>query len=599
MTHLPPRSIRRFRHALTLGAACLMLAPVSPAQETKSRIDRQPIEPTTSVHGMVVSETPLASAVGADVLAEGGNAVDAAVAVAFALAVTWPEAGNVAGGGFMMVAPPEDLQVWCVDYRETAPGAAEPTMFLENRTRFSHRQVGVPGTVAGLALAHERWGKRPWAQLLRPSIDLAEAGFEVDEALALSLNEVLDKNIVQREPDRFAELIRVYGKPDGSEWAAGDRLVLPDLAASLRQLADEGPAAFYTGSLAAAIAEDMHQQGGIITREDLAGYEAILRPAVHIEFYGHDVYAPPPPSAGGLTLAMMLHQLTELKLEQHPRDSPQALHLLAEVMRRAYHWRALTLGDSDFVDVPFEIGSAVFGRLLASSIDPDQATPSLELQPQIDVQAESPDTTHFSVIDADGLGVSNTYTLEMSWGSRMITAGTGLILNNEMGDFNREPGVTTTGGQIGTPANVIAPGKRMLSSQTPTIVRREGQTCLLVGSPGGRTITNTVLNVLVNVLVYDQPLAEAVDGPRQHHQWLPDRIQLEDTDGFDVSAVAALESMGHTVIRRGRQGSANCIAVDLDVSPNRYIGVADWRRGAAAVAPDATVSDDTPAPVQP
>lgn len=574
----------RLRYAPALLAAIACVSPPAAAQETKSRIDRQAVEPLVSDRGMVVSETPLASAVGADVLERGGSAVDAAVAVALALAVTWPEAGNIGGGGFMMVAPPDTDAVTCVDYRETAPAAATADMFLDDRTRFSHRQVGVPGTVRGLGLAHAQWGELPWKDLVEPSVRLAEDGFEVNEALALSINEVMGKRIVRTNPDRFAELRRVYGKPDGTRWRAGDRLVLPELAATLRTLADGGPDAFYRGPLAEAIAADMAEQGGIITADDLAGYEAKLRPAIRARFFGHDVYGPPPPSAGGLTLAMMLHQLDTPDLTAHGRYSAETLHRMAEAMRRAYHWRALTLGDADFVDVPFEIGSPVFGRLLATGIDPDRATPSADLKPRIELADESPDTTHFSVIDADGLAVSNTYTLEMSWGARVMTAGHGIVLNNEMGDFNREPGVTKSTGQIGTPPNVIVPGKRMLSSQTPTIVKLDGDVVLVTGSPGGRTITNTVLNVLVSTLAFDTSLEDAIAGPRLHHQWFPDEIEFEGVgDAAHADAVAELEARGHKIENDGRQGSANSIAVDP--ATGQFIGVADWRRGAAAEAP--------------
>ncbi|MEM1210742.1 MAG: gamma-glutamyltransferase [Planctomycetota bacterium] len=560
-------------------------------QETVSRVERQPIEVVTSPHGMVVSDTPLASAIGAAVLEEGGSAVDAAVAVGFALAVTWPEAGNIAGGGFMMVAGRDTDEVVCIDYRETAPAAATPTMFAEKRTRFWHGQVGVPGTVRGMAMAHERWGRLPWARLIEPSIELARAGFEVNDALARSINEVLNKRIVRRNPVRFAELIRVYGKPDGERWEAGDRLVLPDLARTLEQIAEGGADTFYQGPIANAIAADMAKHGGLITEADLAGYRAIARPAIHARFQGYDVFGPPPPSAGGLTLAMMLHQLDTFDLTTHGRYSPQTLHRMTEAMRRAYFWRARTLGDADFVDVPFEIGGPAFGQLLATTIDPAQATPSHTLEPALPLAdrepEESPDTTHFSVIDAQGLAVSNTYTLEMSWGSRMITAGYGIVLNNEMGDFNREPGVTKTTGQIGTPANLITPGKRMLSSQTPTIVKRDGNVVLITGSPGGRTITNTVLNVLVSHLAYEMPLVEAVDGPRLHHQWFPDVLEFEAADEpAHASAVASLRNQGHRVEPDGRQGSANSIGVDRDTG--LFIGVADWRRGAASSAPMAT-----------
>lgn len=579
---------------LAFASVALLVGCQRPMIDRVNDLERQPIVPVTSTKGMVVSETPLASAIGAEVLAKGGNAVDASVAVAFALAVTWPEAGNIGGGGFMMVGLPEDQarsaghndsRVWCIDYRETAPAAATPDMFKAKRSRFWHGQVGVPGTVAGLAMAHEKWGSLAWADLIAPSVQLCVEGFEVNEALALSINGVLEQPIVRENPEQFSELRRIYGKPDGVPWQAGDWLKLPELGQTLRTLAEQGPKAFYAGPLAEAIARDMDQNDGLITTQDLADYRAILRPAIHATFQGYDVYAPPPPSAGGLTLAMMLHQLDTFDLQANPRYSPQTLHLMAEAMRRGYHWRARTLGDSDFVDVPFEIGSPSFGELLATTIDPAKATPSETLKPMIPLAGEGNDTTHFSVIDSQGLAVSNTYTIEMSWGSRLITPGTGMILNNEMGDFNREPGVTKTNGQIGTPPNTIKPGKRMLSSQTPTLVMRDNEIVLLTGSPGGRTITNTVFNVLVSHLAYGMPLAEAVDGPRIHHQWFPDTLRMEQAEDADYARVASkLRKMGHDVVPRNRQGSANSISVDPGT--NTFTGVADWRRGAAAAAPE-------------
>lgn len=596
---------------IALALALALATGTTRAQETDTRlrVDRQAIEPVTSTHGMVVSDTPLATAIGAEVLARGGSAADAAVAVAVALAVTWPEAGNLAGGGFMMIADPRindirdslgplpghdrpatSTHVICLDYREVAPAAATPDMFADKTTRFWHGQVGVPGTVAGLAKAHEIWGRLPWADLIQPSIELAREGLEVNEALALSINAVLNKSLVRREPERFTELLRVYGHPDARDWQAGDRLVLPDLANTLQTLADQGPDAFYQGSIANAIADDMAANDGLITTDDLAHYRPVIRPAIHTPFADADVFGPPPPSAGGLTLAMTLNQLDAQRIGRTPdtadRFAPATLHLMAEAMRRAYHYRALKIADSDYVHVPFEIATPAFGELLATTIDPVAATPSHTLRPDIPLadQPESRDTTHFSVIDAQGLAIANTYTLEMSWGSRMMTPGTGLILNNQMGDFNRQPGVTKTTGQIGTPPNTIEPGKRMLSSQTPTIVQRDGRTILLVGSPGGRTITNTVANILVSTLAYDIPLSEAVDAPRMHHQWFRDEIEFEAADQPGYEALTkALRELGHTVVNDGRQGSANCIAIDPHT--HTYTGVPDWRRGAAAAAP--------------
>ncbi len=548
---------------------------------------RSTVQVATSTGGMVVSETRDASLIGVAILEQGGNAVDATVAVAFALAVTWPEAGNIAGGGFMMIAQPDQDQVQFVDYREKAPAAATADMFINNSSRFTWQQVGVPGTVAGLALAHQKFGKLTWEQCLLPSAELAKKGFEVDAYLARSLNFVLSRKIV-RTQDKFAELRKVYGKPDGSNWEMGDTIILPDIAKTIITLAKEGPDVFYKGSVGQAIADAMKVGGGVMTLQDLADYQAMWRPSVHATFHGYDVYGPALPSAGGVTLAMMLNQLEVLPLKQYSRYDAPVVHLIAEAQRRAYHQRAMYLGDSDFVKIPEHLTSKAFGKQMAHSIDPMLATPSDSLTPAPKLADESPDTTHFSIVDAQGMAVSNTYTLEKSWGTRLIVPGTGMILNNEMGDFNPIPGHTDRKGKVGTQANRIEPGKRMLSSQTPIIIKRDGKVTHVIGSPGGRTITNTVLNVLLHRIVFGMSMAQAVQQPRQHHQWFPDRIAFENVDDPAYLSLAnQLKQMGHTVTGASSQGQGSAHCIEIDPQTGQRIGVADWRRGGAAVSQNA------------
>jgi gamma-glutamyltranspeptidase/glutathione hydrolase len=533
--------------------------------------------PVASNTGVVVSGSDVASAIGADVLGRGGNAVDAAVATAFALAVTYPFAGNIGGGGFMMVRTPKG-KATAVDYREKAPAASTPAMYLDAEGHIDRRLTasgylapGVPGTVRGLALAHRRFGKLPWRDVVAPAANLAADGFPIRAALARSLNAELER----MRP--FPASIAAYGKPDGTPWQEGDRLVLPDLARSLSAIAADGPDAFYKGWIADRIAADMAAHGGLITKADLARYQAKTRTPIRTTFLGYDILSMPPPSSGGVTLAEMLNMLELLHIERTTRLSPAAIHLMVEAMRRAYLDRARYLGDPDFTRIPIKtLVSKMHARELAATIDPRRASSSAELGRDIltvPMAPEPSDTTHFSVVDRDGMAVANTYTLEGGYGSHVVIAGTGILLNNEMGDFNKKPGMTTLTGDIGTPANLIAPGKRMLSSMTPTIVARDGKLVLVTGSPGSRTIINTVLGVVLNVTAWGLSGPDAVSAPRLDHEWLPDRITIE-ADGVSGEVVGALEQMGHQVQLQGQQGSAHSIWIDP-------------RTGAATGIPDA------------
>jgi gamma-glutamyltranspeptidase/glutathione hydrolase len=551
------------RNAAAL-AVLVLFAPAARADAPKAVEAR---------NGMVVSVSDLASEVGADTLKRGGNAVDSAVATAFALAVTHPAAGNIGGGGFMLVHPVGGKDPVVFDYRETAPGAATAGMFADDNNPHSHKTVGIPGTVRGLALAHKRFGKLPWKDVVMPAVKLAEDGFVVDSVLAGSVNGVLSS------ASGFEGLRQAYGKDGGKgRWRAGDRMVLKDLGHTLRLIAENGPDAFYTGDLADLFVKEMKAGGGLITKEDLAGYRAKERPAVHGTYRGYDVYGAPPPSSGGTGLVEMLNILENFDLAKEGRWSPRANHLIIESMRRAYCDRARYLGDADFVKVPANLTDKAYARTLARSINESKATPSESLAPDLKLAAEGDSTTHFSVIDKDGMAVANTYTLENSYGSRIVVRGAGYLLNNEMTDFNPKPGVTTRKGLIGTPANVVAPGKRMLSSQSPTIVAKGGKVLLVTGSPGSRTIINTVLNVVVNVIDFGMDVQSAVDAPRLHQAWFPDEVRFEGTSEYP-KLVEQLRAMGHD-IHPTRQGDAHSIYVDPKTGA--YQGAADPRiRGKA------------------
>lgn len=554
-----------------LGMGLGGLSPTAPAAD----------RPVQAANGMVVSVSPPASDVGLEVLRQGGSAVDAAVATAFAMAVTWPSAGNIGGGGFMMVCPGPGHRPVCVEYRETAPARATVDMLAHDSSMVGHKVSGTPGTVAGMALAHKQYGKLPWRDLVMPAVRLARNGFPVDRALASSLNGVL------RTSQKFAEFQRVFAPPAGkAQWQAGDRLVQPDLARTLERIATDGPDAFYRGPIADQLVAEMEAGGGLISKQDLASYKANLREPIHGTYRGYDVYGAPPPSSGGICLVMMLNILENFQLNEQPATSsaanphtwtPRNMHLVVESMRRAYCDRARHLGDPAFTKIPGHLTSKAYAKQLAAGIDLARAGRSEALAPEIHLAPESEETTHFSVIDKTGMAVSNTYTLENSYGSRVVVRGAGFLLNNEMTDFNRVPGRTDRKGSIGTPANLIAPGKRMLSSQTPTLVCRDGRVVLVTGSPGGRTIINTVLCMVIHTLDFGLDLQQAVNAPRLHHAWFPDRISFEGLMRPEYAdCVEQLRRMGHQFdAKAGKQGDAHSIWVDRRTG--HYVGAADPR----------------------
>lgn len=512
--------------------------------------------------GMVICASNAACDVGARILARGGNAVDAAVASAFAMAVTYPSAGNIGGGGFMLVRNPQGVSA--IDFRERAPLKATPKMYLDSAgnivrglTARGHLAAGVPGTVRGLELAHKKYGRLPWRDVVTPAAQLADSGFVLTAASARSLNRELSRNMAA-----YPASVRAYAKPDGSEWNEGDTLRLADLGRTLKAIARLGADVFYLGWIADSIAADMARHGGLITKRDLAAYTAKERVPVRGTYRGYTVHSMPPPSSGGIVLVEMLNVLERLNLRASDRWSPRTLHLTIEAMRRAYFDRARYLGDADYVRVPrARLTSKVYAAQLAREIDTLRATSSIELALATLADDESDETTHISVIDRNGMAVALTYTLEGGYGSHVVVPGAGFLLNNEMGDFNKKPGHTNLSGDIGTPANVIAPGKRMLSSMTPTIVTKAGAAVLVTGSPGGRTIINTVLNVLLNVLEYDMDVRAAVDAPRFDHEWLPDTVTFEER-AIPDSVLTRLQEMGHAAERRGRQGDAHTIYFD-------------------------------------
>lgn len=532
-----------------------------------------------STNGMVVSEHPEASRAGAEVLAAGGNAVDAAIATGFALAVTHPSAGNIGGGGFMVIREP-DGTVTSLDFRETAPEASFAEMFVDEAGEYSyelhhrsHRAVGVPGTVAGFDKAHRLYGTLNWERLVYPSLVLAQDGFVLSERLASSLANMVERNA------RYPATVAAFSR-DGVPYQAGQTLRQPDLAATLRRVMLQRSAGFYEGETARLIVAEMERGGGWITERDLARYQARERTPLVTDYRGVDVITMPPPSSGGVALIEMLEILEGYDIGAAGPNTSRNVHLMAEAMRRAYRDRALYLGDPDQVDVPVQrLTGEAWAAERRSGIDPSRA--SVSSPADVTLGYESPETTHYSVVDAEGRAVSVTYTLEQGYGSGIVVPGAGFLLNNEMGDFNGRPGLTDAAGLIGTEANLAAPGKRMLSSMTPTILARDGELVAVLGSPGGRTIINTVLQLVLNLVDHELGFPEAVRAGRVHHQWLPDRLTVEE-GALSEPTFRALESMGHTVVTRSSQGLAHSIWVDP--ASGEFVGTADARNPESAAA---------------
>jgi gamma-glutamyltranspeptidase/glutathione hydrolase len=514
------------------------------------------------------------------VLRRGGNAVDAAVAVGFAMAVTYPRAGNIGGGGFMVIHAAERHEDVTIDYRETAPAATTPQIFLgpdgkpdPAKSRDSALGIGVPGTVAGLVLALEKYGSGTFtlAELLKPSIELAHDGVVLADDMADTLPGI------HRRLARWPASARIFSRADGTSLQEGDRLVQSDLAATLTAIAEQGPRGFYQGPVAEKLAAGIRDAGGIMTTEDLKSYSAAIRAPVRGSYRGYDIVSMPLPSSGGVVLVEMLNILEGFPLGEMKQGSAQQLHVLIEAMKRAYADRARYLGDPAFVDAPVRILTAKdYAAKQRASIDPARATPwtdALSATPP----REGSNTTHYSVVDSRGNAVSNTYTLNFPYGVGLVAEGTGVLLNNELDDFTAAPGASNAFGLVGFEANLPGPSKRPLSSMSPTIVLKDDRPVLVTGSPGGSRIISTVLQVIVDVLDYHMDVAAAVSAPRLHHQWLPDEVRIEH--GFADGTLAELKAMGHQLVEPMGQTSANSILV----TPNGLLGAPDPRtRGAEA-----------------
>ncbi len=564
-------------------AVILVSAEPTNAQQLRDNYTPAPLgtlKPITAKHGMVVAQERLSAQVGADVMARGGNAVDAAVATGFAMAVTYPRAGNIGGGGFMVIHTAKGEST-TIDYRETAPGKATRDMFLGSdgkpditKSRDSALGIGVPGTVAGLALALEKYGsgKFTLSDVLQPAIALARDGFVLSDDGADTLPDW------HRRLARWPSSKPIFSRPDGTSLRDGDKLIQTDLADTLMAIAQQGPRGFYEGPVAEKLVKGISDAGGIFTLDDLKTYQPVTREPVRGNYRGYDIVSMPLPSSGGTVLLETLNILEGFPLADMQQGSAPSLHLLIEAMKRAYADRARYLGDPAFVNAPIAtLISKDYAAKQRASIDPKRATPwSDALTPK--PPREGQNTTHYSVVDSAGNAVSNTYTLNFSYGMGLVPEGTGVLLNNELDDFTASPGASNAYGLVGYEANLPGPGKRPLSSMTPTIVLKDGKPVLVTGSPGGSRIISTTLQVIVNVIDYKMDVMSAVSAPRLHHQWLPDEVRIEN--GWSETALDGLRSMGHKIVKPMGQTSANSILVTAE----GLLGAPDPRtRGNAAI----------------
>ncbi|MEJ2532085.1 MAG: gamma-glutamyltransferase [Halioglobus sp.] len=541
------------QHWLLALLACSLLGATSArARDTQAELPpiidyEERFLPVVARQGMVVGTEKLASEVGLQILQQGGNAVDAAVATGFALAVTYPRAGNLGGGGFMLIHLADGNRQAFIDYRETAPAAAHRELFLDEtgavdaqRTYFSHQSAGVPGTVAGLLYALEKYGSMSREQVLAPAIALAENGFPVSFSLNYEI-EARGQRLRQNP-----EALRLFFKADGSAYEIGETWRQPDLARTLRHIARNGRRGFYEGEVAEHITAEMAAGGGLITAQDLAQYRAVEREPVRGTFRGYEVVSAPPPSSGGIHILQILNILEGYDLAKMGHNSAAYLHRLTEAMKFAFADRSEYLGDPDFVDVPVQrLIDKRYAARLRQAIKAERAIPSVEIAPGRELHSESTDTTHYSVADRLGNVVSNTYTLNFSFGSGIAVPGTGMLLNNEMGDFAANPGQPNMFGLVQGERNSVAGGKRPLSSMSPTIVLRDGRPWLATGSPGGSRIITTVAQTLLNAMVFDMNIATAGISARVHHQWLPDNLLVEQ--GISPDTIRLLREMGHEV----------------------------------------------------
>ena len=559
------RRTTRLRAVFAIVALTTLHAPAS-AQDFRGGRALRSEHPVAAKHGMVVAQEKLAAKIGAEVLARGGNAVDAAVATGFAMAVTYPRAGNIGGGGFMVIHLADRHQNIAIDYRETAPAATTRDIFLgadgkpdPAKSRDSALGIGVPGTVAGLTLALDKYGsgKFSLADLLQPAIALARDGFPVADDLADTMP------FWRRRIGPWPSSLRVFSRPDGSALKDGDMLIQSDLAATLTSIAEQGARGFYQGPVAEKLVNGIRAAGGIMTLDDLKSYQPVIREPVRGSYRGYDIVSMPLPSSGGTVLIEILNILEGFPMRNLHQGSVASLHLLIEAMKRAYADRARYLGDPAFVNAPIATLIAKdYAATQRATIDKAKATPSSDVMTAVPVPHEGSNTTHFSVVDSVGNAVSNTYTLNFPYGVGLVADGTGVLLNNELDDFTAAPGASNAFGLVGFEANLPGPGKRPLSSMTPTIVLKDDKPVLVTGSPGGSRIISTVLQVIVDVLDYGMDVGAAVSAPRLHHQWLPDEVRAEH--GFPDGIIAGLRAKGHTVVVPMGQTSANSIAVTAD-----------------------------------
>jgi gamma-glutamyltranspeptidase/glutathione hydrolase len=559
-----------------------VLAADNPATDPKL-YQSKTIFPVMSTEGMVVTQDKLASRVGAQVLADGGNAIDAAVAVGFALSVVHPSAGNLAGGGFMLVYLADEDRTIAIDYREVAPLAATKDMYLDKdgnvdkeMVRYSHASAGVPGTVMGLHHALTNYGTMTWAEVIAPSIKLASEGFKMPYDFAMELR-AQKKKLIKHPAVR-----EIFYANNGKPIDAREILIQKDLATTLKTIAMSGADGFYKGKVADLFIAEMKRGNGLITHEDLAMYKARERDVVKGTYRGYEIASMPPPSSGGLHIIQMLNILENFDLKKMGANSANAYHVMAEAMRYAFADRAVHLGDPDYYDVPVNwIISKEYGAELAAKIDPNKARPSSEVAAGTPKPHESSNTTNFSTADKFGNSVTNTYTLNLSYGSGLMVTGTGMFLNDEMDDFSAKPGVMNVYKLIGNQANAIQAGKVPLSSMSPTIVFKDGKPWILTGGGGGSQIITSVLQNIINMIDFDMSAAEAVYANRMHHQWKPDKLFIQN--GISPDTVRLLQAKGHAVANWGFHARANVLAIENGV----FFGASDPRKdGGSALAPD-------------
>ncbi|MGL6123509.1 MAG: gamma-glutamyltransferase [Shewanella sp.] len=547
----------------------LAIAMVLPLLSSPSLLaDESPIfsqmataQPVWAKHGMVASQETLASRTGVEILKQGGNAVDAAVAVAFSLAVTLPRAGNIGGGGFMLVHIAKENKTIAIDYREVAPSKAKKNIFLdengdavEKLSREHGLAVGVPGTVMGMSLALEKYGTMTLAQVTAPAIKMAQEGISVTPDLGQSLASL------KRRMTQWPTTAAIFYKADGSDYQVDDILKQPELAHSLSLIAEKGTKGFYEGETATKLINAVKDAGGIMTLDDLKNYKVVERKPVRGEYRGYQVVSMPPPSSGGVHIIEMLNVLQQFPIDKLGHNTAQTIHLMAETMKYAYSDRSEYLGDPDFYNVPVNaLTSQGYAQKIASKIAMNKVTPSADIKPGKLAPYESDQTTHFSVVDKWGNAVSNTYTLNFSYGSGLVAKGTGILLNNEMDDFSAKPGVPNGYGLVGGDANAVEGNKRPLSSMSPTIVMKDGKPFLVTGSPGGSRIITTTLQIIMNVIDHGLNIAEASHAARVHHQWQPDELRVESSLNRDT--LSLLEAKGHKVKVQSAMGSTQSIMV--------------------------------------